>query len=186
MTYKTADEKKCNFEKFLKGKSFLPLIVIYHPSFSSDIFKFKFADEWNQFVSSDSDLLDVFANESPQIVFKRGITLANILTHTRFDCCSSDVIYLIKCDKCNAMYEGQTARPLKDRLNNHRSDVKLHKNTAIAKHFNESGHFIVHLRIMPIEYIASLSIDTRLQIEKQYMTVLNTRYPNGLNCYYLI
>lgn len=251
LKYKTADDKKSKFDSFLKGNSFLPLIITYHRSLSSEMFRNTLIEEWHSFTSANSDISHVFSNELPQIVFKRGKTLANILTSTKmlskvddqdqetiailqslldendnspefcvdqcrlsrckccehiltgsvysdstgtksfivkqnFDCSSTDVIYLIKCEFCKVLYVGQTARKLKDRLNNHRSDIRLNKNTAVAKHFNEPGHSLAHLKIMPIASIAHLPIDSRLKIEKSYMNTLNTRYPKGLNYYPLI
>jgi len=59
---------------------------------------------------------------------------------SQFDCNSKDPIYIISCAECNKLYVGQTSRMLKERLNNHRSDIKLNKNTAVSKHFNDIGH----------------------------------------------
>jgi len=41
---------------------------------------------------------------------------------------------LITCNKCYKKYFGQTSRKLKERLNDHRRNIKLHKNTTIAIH----------------------------------------------------
>jgi len=43
------------------------------------------------------------------------------------NCNSIDTIYLITCIKCKKQYVGESHRPLRERLNNHRSDIKLQK-----------------------------------------------------------
>ena len=75
---------------------------------------------------------------------------------------------------------------LKERLNNHRSDIKLHKNTAIAKHFNLPRHDIKNLNILPIEDITDLNITDRLHKERLFIKTLNTIYPKGMNYYPLL
>jgi hypothetical protein len=84
------------------------------------------------------------------------------------------------------LYVGQTSRKLKERLNNHRSDIICRKSTAIAKHFNEPLHNCRNLTIMPIYNLSGLSIDERNKMENEYMQLLNTVYPKGLNHYPLV
>jgi hypothetical protein len=84
------------------------------------------------------------------------------------------------------LYVGQTSRQLKDRLNNHRSDIRLHKPTAIGIHFNELRHSIRNLLIMPISDLSGLTFEERDAIEKNFMKLLNTIYPAGLNYYPLV
>ena len=52
------------------------------------------------------------------------------------------LIYLIICNKCYKNYVGETKRKLKERLINHRSDIKLNKNTSISLHVNDINHTI--------------------------------------------
>ena len=98
-----------------------------------------------------------------------------------FTCNSKAIVYIIQCTLCHTLYIGQTNRQLKDRLNNHRSDVKLKRKTAIAIHFNEPLHSFKHLTICPLQSTAHLNIQSTLLLEKQFITTFNTRYPNGLN-----
>jgi len=72
---------------------------------------------------------------------------------------------------------------LKERLNNLRSDIKLNKNTAVSKHFNDIGHDLKDLRITLIFRLAGLALYERLTVEAHYMKMLNTYYPQGLNHY---
>jgi len=74
---------------------------------------------------------------------------------------------------------------LKERLNSHRSDIKLNKNTAVSKHFNDIGHALKDFRITPYFSLAGLALHERLIVEAHYMKMLNTYYPQGLNHYSL-
>jgi len=65
------------------------------------------------------------------------------------NCNTENVIYLIICNKCYKKYVGETKRKLKDRLNNHQSDIKLNKNTSISLHFNDINHTTDNLKIIP-------------------------------------
>lgn len=250
LSYKSASQKQADMKKFLKGNSFLPLIITYHDSLRASNFRFTVSNKWNEFINSHTEIAKVFENEFPQIVFKRGKTLGNVLVKSKFqtafdeidrnnieilasllesnyqnppsvtkcnvhkckccqhitctsffhdtdnkrqfpitenfNCSTKNVIYLITCTKCHLMYVGQTSRMLKERLNNHRSDIKLHKNTAVAKHFHLPQHNDKHLSIIPIHNIDNLNTTDRLHIEKQYMKTLNTIYPKGLNFYPLL
>ena len=108
-------------------------------------------------------------------------------THTIFDkmnCSTKSVIYIITCNLCKKQYVGETKRSLKERVNNHRSDIKHNKNTAIAKHFNDILHTYKNLLITPIE-IAENN-EYRKHREQFWISILNTKYPHGLNNYPLI
>ena len=83
LKYKTVEEKRANFDKFLRGKTFLPLIVAYHQSLSTSTFKTNFIRLWNDFIHCKPDITAVFNAECPQIVFKRGRTIANVLVRTK-------------------------------------------------------------------------------------------------------
>jgi hypothetical protein len=110
----------------------------------------------------------------------------NITTHGVFTCNSSNVIYIISCTKCKLLYVGQTARKLKERLNNHRSDIKLSKSTAVGIHFNLPLHSQANLRITPILDISACDQIERNKWELRYMDVLHTKYPYGMNFYPII
>jgi hypothetical protein len=70
---------------------------------------------------------------------------------------------------------------LKDRLNNHRSDIKLKKNTAISIHFNSLNHECSDLFITPIFDITGMPQADRFRIENDFMRKLDTLYPVGIN-----
>ena len=103
-----------------------------------------------------------------------------------FNCNSKDVIYLINCNRCNALYIGQTGRKLKERLNNHRSDIRTYKKTAIAYHFNNPKHTIENLKITPIFSIVHYTTEEKNNIELSFIKQLQCNYPKGLNFYPII
>ena len=247
LQYKDKSVKKDSFDKFLRGKSFLPLILPFHQAFEFSLFE-NIAKHWSDFLKCSDTINTIFQNEMPQVVFKRGLTVGNLLTSTKchssidysdrdtidvlrtlelenschnvkpcdrplckccshinltssffntardrfffiensFNCSSKDVIYIISCLKCNKLYVGQTARMIRDRLNNHRSDIKLKRPTAISLHFNEPGHSVRDLKITPVADINGFCTSDRAKIEYEFMTLLDSIYPAGLNCYPII
>ncbi len=68
-------------------------------------------------------------------------------------CSSSNLIYVITCQKCKLQYVGETGRSLRDRLTDHRSAIKNKQKTPIGIHFNLPQHSLSDLRILPIELI---------------------------------
>ena len=97
------------------------------------------------------------------------------------NCNSTNCIYLITCNKCEKQYVGESGRKLKERINNHRSDIKTNKHTSIAIHFNDIGHNFKHFAILPIELITDPV--RRKAKEKWWIKELQTKYPFGLNYY---
>jgi hypothetical protein len=227
----------------LGDRSFLPLILTFFEQFSNDSLKRILRTRWTQFLSTDPTIKRVFEKEFPLIVFKRGKTIGNILTSTKFQpssseldrtldilesllvdaetnsrvtrcnrtnckCCSSiletstihnaeknlaieindnftcdssGLIYVISCLKCHKQYVGQTDRMLKERLNNHRSDIRLNKATAVGLHFNLPEHTFSDLRIIPIQDLSLLQRHEKFLVEDRWMRTLNTKHPYGIN-----
>lgn len=54
----------------------------------------------------------------------------------------SNIIYRVPCGTCHCCYVGQTKQWLKNRMNQHRNEVKNNKNNgcALAQHSLETGH----------------------------------------------
>jgi hypothetical protein len=77
------------------------------------------------------------------------------------------------------LYEGQTVRTLRERLDNQRSNIKLLLQTSISIHFNLPTHSISDLIITPILDILPLSEVERNKIEFEYMKLLNTQFPEA-------
>ena len=232
---------------FINGESaFLPLIVPHNKSLIKSNFQLKLKNIWTDFLYSDISINKVFDNTTPKIVFKRGVTIQQVLNcknnmtttteldrelinnlacllaenadlpHSKpcgssrclcckhmnntsfyrdsnssktfsitenFNCSSSEIIYMIECNLCHKIYIGQTKRSLRDRLNNHISDIKLRKQTAVAIHFNQPLHSFVNLTLTIIKSTCYLNITDTETLEYSLMKTLNTIYPNGLNFY---
>lgn len=104
---------------------------------------------------------------------------------TNCNCNSRNLIYLITCSLCEKQYVGETGNPLRNRLNNHRSDIKTKKPTSVALHFNLEGHSYKNLQIIPIEILNpnQNSIEYRRAREFHWQKTLGTIFPLGLNNY---
>jgi hypothetical protein len=73
-----------------------------------------------------------------------------------FDCQKKSVIYIIHCSLCNINYIGLTSQKLKQRLQNHISNIKTQKNTSVSRHFNSPGHSMDHhLKFAVIDHTPS-------------------------------
>jgi len=86
LIYKTAAEKRLEFLKFTRNGPFLPLIITYKNEYINDnenLYKI-FTTLWKTFIENNADLQQTFNNVTPQIVFKRDNTLANILIRAKF------------------------------------------------------------------------------------------------------
>jgi peptide-methionine (R)-S-oxide reductase len=60
----------------------------------------------------------------------------------KFNCKARKAIYIIRCTKCQINYVGMTTQMVKQRISNHVSNIKNHKETSIAEHFNDSSHIM--------------------------------------------
>ena len=118
-----------------------------------------------------------------------GTTFRSSVNHKLFHirqqitCKTSNVIYLVTCKRCHMQYVGQTTRPLAERINDHLSRIRTHKDTPIGLHFNITGHSINDFSIMGIEtFDDSRNILPKLLIkERTWQTLLQTNYPLGIN-----
>ena len=105
----------------------------------------------------------------------------------KLDCSSTHLVYTIQCSKCNLFYIGQTTQTLRQRFSAHRSDIRTHKNTTIALHFNLPGHNSdQHLNITPLTQITKSDLEefNKLQLttlENKLIKKVDTIHPNGLN-----
>jgi hypothetical protein len=99
------------------------------------------------------------------------------------NCRTSNIIYLITCKKCKLQYVGETGRCLGDRLTDHRSNIKLKKDTPIANHFNLPEHVFTDLIAVAIETVPhrTNALLLRRQREKFWQLKIGTTFPTGLN-----
>ena len=62
----------------------------------------------------------------PGSKFKSFVTQKSYKINFRFDCNSSDVIYLISCKICGRQYTGTTVTRFRERFNQYKSNVNLY------------------------------------------------------------
>jgi tripartite motif-containing protein 2/3 len=98
-------------------------------------------------------------------------------------CASHNIVYLITCARCNLQYVGETSRTLRERLTDHRSNIKTKKPTPISVHFSTPMHSFQDLRIIAIEKIPEQtnSLLNRRDRENYWIKKLATKHPQGLN-----
>ena len=96
-------------------------------------------------------------------------------------CNSSNVIYLIKCKKCDSgNYIGETSTFFRLRKNNHKKSIRdNNKGLPVARHFNVPGYSICDLECVILKGDFSNNVD-RL-IEEQTLIRKFKTDPHGLN-----
>ena len=91
---------------------------------------------------------------------------------------------MIRCQKCTAqkiLYVGETGRSFETRVKEHIADVRLQRDTPVARHFDsDNGHSIQDLRAQIIWQAPAIAIDRRLT-ESRFIKHLGTLQPSGLN-----
>ena len=126
----------------------------------------------------------------PSKYFKSSLTNRKyqVVGNRNLSCFTSNLVYLITCSKCDNQYVGETKQKLSKRLSRHRSAIKKHAYTFIAKHFNQPEHSVADVLIQPIERIELLPGESdedvtirHLDRERFWMLELVTVYPYGLN-----
>jgi len=118
-----------------------------------------------------------------------GTTFTSHNTHKKYKlkqnitCKSKNLIYLVTCRKCRKQYVGQTSRTLTDRVNNHLSCIRTHKNNPISLHFNSPDHNMNDFSVQGIELInPKLNIAETLNNKEEFwMHTLETIFPQGIN-----
>ena len=105
------------------------------------------------------------------------------------DCNSSNVVYLITCQKCSLQYVGSTVTKFRLRFNNHKSRIRRHgrmgpaereRDDVLYQHFWSEGHN--GLSDMKIQLIDRVNGEEQLrEKEGQWAYRLNTLDPHGLN-----
>ena len=117
-------------------------------------------------------------------------TFTSHVTGVTFDirrptsCRSVNAIYVIQCNKCGIQYVGETGNEIRQRMNNHRSNIKhsvRHRDKPVAVHFSTNDHSVDDLRLIIIDHLGSGSKFRRLYKERFWIETLRTDRPLGLN-----
>ena len=100
-------------------------------------------------------------------------------------CKSKNFIYLIECKKCGKQYIGETKRQLNDRFGEHRRSILNHNQlinpTPISEHFNQPGHSINDVLLIPLELIHNNRDSVRKAREAHVIDKAMTLEPRGIN-----
>ena len=101
-----------------------------------------------------------------------------------FSCDQTNVVYVIRCQKCTTqkiLYVGETGRSFETRVKEHIADVRLQRDSPVARHFDSvNDHSLQDLRAQIIWQAPAHPIDRRLT-ESRFIKLLGTLQPRGLN-----
>ena len=114
--------------------------------------------------------------------FTSTTTGQTFLVSGNVNCGSRNIIYLVTCNKCKLQYVGETGRELRQRVVDHRSAIRTHKNTPVGVHFNEIGHSMLDFSVTAIEKLTDNTPLARKQREEFWQRRLYTKFPHGINC----
>jgi hypothetical protein len=101
----------------------------------------------------------------------------------KLSCNNYNIIYLVECNKdtCKQRYIGESKRPLRNRLAEHRGYiVNRHIDKATGAHFTSPGHSVSNLTITILEQVKYNNELYRKERERYFINKLNT-YHGGLN-----
>ena len=100
-------------------------------------------------------------------------------------CHSKNLIYLIQCKKCHCQYIGETKRQLNERFGEHRRSILNHHQlsnpTPVSLHFNQPGHSINDVHLIPLELMRSTHDSVRKAREAHLINKAKTLHPLGIN-----
>ena len=98
---------------------------------------------------------------------------------------SKNLIYLIQCKKCHCQYIGETKRQLSERFEEHRRSIlnhhQLSNRTPVSLHFNQPGHSINDVHLIPLELIRSKRDSVRKAREAHLIIKAKTLLHFGIN-----
>ena len=101
------------------------------------------------------------------------------------NCKSKNLIYLIECKKCAKQYIGETKRQLNERFGEHRRSILNHHHlinpTPVSTHFNQLGHFINDILLIPLELIHNNRNSVRKARKAHLIDKAMTLDPHGIN-----
>ena len=98
-------------------------------------------------------------------------------------CQTNNIIYLLECAICGLQYIGQTRRPLKERMYNHRSNANWNPDFSLSKHLRSENHHtnFDELKVTIIDHNPNWNDTERQKREHFWIKKLKTLSPNGIN-----
>ena len=103
---------------------------------------------------------------------------------SRITCKLSNVIYCIKCTKCDKQYVGETARPIQRRMYEHILSVEKpqpYRDTPVSRHFLSKGHSKQHMEFHLSEWCNDKSSSYRKERESYWIWKKKTTHNFGIN-----
>ena len=123
----------------------------------------------------------------PGSKFKSFVTKKLYKINFRFDCNSSDVIYLISCKICGRQYTGTAVTRFWERFNQYKSNVNLYSQGVrgmmqekMISHFFTENHNGCS-KDMSVQIIDHCDPNDKERRESYWIETLETSYPKGLN-----
>ena len=96
------------------------------------------------------------------------------------NCKTKNVIYVVRCKKCDLLYVGHTGNDLGNRFGKHRYDIKKRPdNNELAEHF-QTGHALEDMAISILQS-GITSDEERELLEEKWICRLQALQPHGLN-----
>ena len=93
--------------------------------------------------------------------------------HGHFTCETRALVYLITCSSCNAVYVGETGQKFRERLNEHRADIRNGNDTPVGVHFGHPGH---ELRVSGLELTSKNATSGKSENEAGSIFLSNQRF----------
>ena len=119
--------------------------------------------------------------------FKSFVTQKLYKINFRFDCNSSDVIYLISCKTYSRQYTGTRVTRFRKRFNQYKSNVNLYSQGVrgmmqekIISHFLTENHNGCS-KDMSVQIIDHFDPNDKERSESYWIETLETSFPKGLN-----
>ena len=99
----------------------------------------------------------------------------------KIDCETSNVLYRIRCKKCNMEYVGETGRSVRDRISEHLGYIRNNKDHPTGIHFNSRGHELKHFSWTAFEKFSNPNPYYRKAMERFRINQFNVIQPHGMN-----
>ena len=100
------------------------------------------------------------------------------------ECCVTWDSDLIQCNKCHCQYIGEPKRKLSERFGEHRRYILNHHQlsnpTPVSLHFNQPGHSINDVHLIPLKLIRSNHNSVRKVREAHLIIKAKTLHPFGM------
>ncbi|OCT60772.1 hypothetical protein XELAEV_18046794mg [Xenopus laevis] len=107
-------------------------------------------------------------------------------------CDSKHVVYMLKCP-CGLIYIGQTIRAAKERIKEHRGNIRNFKmgtarDTSVSRHFHMEGHNVSQLKWMILEQAKMGRRYEKILAQKEafWIKKINTMASKGMNDHWSI